>query len=208
MTVKFGVLVSGGGTNLQAILDRWKDGSLGGEVCVVISNRPKAFALQRARDAGVPAVVVSHRRYSERELFEQALIAKLREYRVDWVVLAGFMRILTPCFLSEFRNRVINVHPALLPAFPGVDAQKQAFDYGVKIAGCTVHLVDEGTDTGPILAQATVEVRDDDDAKSLKERILHQEHRLLPGVLQAISLGGIEIDGRRARLVHPVTGRD
>lgn len=199
---RFGVLVSGSGTNLQSILDDWQNGQLGaGEVAVVVSNRPRAAALERARQAGVPTAVISHRRFVDRASFELALVDKLRQQAVDWVVLAGFMRVLTPTFLRAFPGRVVNIHPGLLPAFPGLDAQTQAFDYGVKIAGCTVHLVDEGTDTGPILGQAVVEVYEDDDVERLKKRILEQEHRLYPRILRAISEGRVELEGRRARII-------
>jgi phosphoribosylglycinamide formyltransferase-1 len=147
--------------------------------------------------------VIPHKAYPTREAFDAALVAALREHGVAWVVLAGFMRLLTRTMLDGFKNRIVNIHPSLLPAFPGVDAQEQAFDYGVKVTGCTVHLVDEGTDTGPILMQRAVPVLDADDAASLRARILSEEHTLLVETLQAIALGKLEIvegvDGRRAR---------
>ncbi|MBW2731024.1 MAG: phosphoribosylglycinamide formyltransferase [Deltaproteobacteria bacterium] len=198
---RFGVLVSGGGTNLQAILDAHSDGRLQAEIAVVISNRKKAQALERARAAGVPAKVITHHSFPDRQEFEQALIERLAEHQVDWVVLAGFMRVLTPLFLSAFPQRVVNIHPALLPAFPGLDGQGQAFAHGVKVAGCTVHLVDEGTDTGPILAQEAVTVRDDDDLESLKARILEVEHRIFTETLQKIASSELVLEGRRARFV-------
>jgi phosphoribosylglycinamide formyltransferase 1 len=177
-----GVLVSGSGTNLQAILDAVASGKLPAEVRVVISNRSDAYALERARRAGVPARVISHRDL-DRAQFDARLVEALREAGATTVVLAGFMRVLTDIFLRAFPLRVINIHPALLPAFPGVDAQRQAVDYGVKIAGCTVHFVDGGTDTGPVIAQAAVPVRDEDTEESVRERILVMEHRLLVDVL-------------------------
>ena len=198
-----GVLVSGTGTNLQAILDAIDDGRLDARIRVVISNKPDALALERARTRGVATLVISHKAYPTREAFDAALVAALREHGVDWVVLAGFMRLLTRTMLDGFKNRIVNIHPSLLPAFPGVDAQEQAFDYGVKVTGCTVHLVDEGTDTGPILMQRAVPVLDADDAASLRARILSEEHTLLVETLQAIAVGKLEIvegvDGRRAR---------
>jgi phosphoribosylglycinamide formyltransferase-1 len=198
-----GVLVSGTGTNLQAILDAIDDGRLDARIQVVISNKPDALALERARTRGVATLVIPHKAYPTREAFDAALVAALREHGVAWVVLAGFMRLLTRTMLDGFKNCIVNIHPSLLPAFPGVDAQEQAFDYGVKVTGCTVHLVDEGTDTGPILMQRAVPVLDADDAASLRARILSEEHTLLVETLQAIALGKLEIvegvDGRRAR---------
>ena len=198
-----GVLVSGTGTNLQAILDAIDERRLDAQVRVVISNKPDALALDRARARGVATLTISHKAYPTREAFDAALVAALREHGVDWVVLAGFMRLLTRTMLEGFKNRIVNIHPSLLPAFPGVDAQEQAFDYGVKVAGCTVHLVDEGTDTGPILMQRAVPVLDTDDAASLRARILTEEHALLVETLHAIAVGELEIveggEGRRAR---------
>lgn len=198
--LRIGVLVSGGGSNLQAILDAVAGGWLDAEIAVVLSNRRRAFALERARQAGVDVAVVSHRRFDSREAFEQQLVQELQGRGAQWVVLAGFMRVLTSHFLSAFPGRVVNIHPALLPSFPGVDAQQQALDYGAKLAGCTVHFVDEGTDTGPIIAQAAVPVLDGDDSAALAARILQQEHRLYPAVLQAIAEGRIRCDGRRVRI--------
>lgn len=195
-----GVLVSGSGSNLQAILDAAARGRINVDVKVVISNKRKALGLERAREAGVPAVFLSHRKHPSRESFEDAMITVLREHQVRWVALAGFMRILTPHFLGAFVDRVINIHPALLPAFPGVHAQRQALEYGVKLAGCTVHFVDSGTDTGPIIAQAAVPVLDQDDEDSLGRRILAQEHRLYPAVLQLIAQNRVQRQGRRVVL--------
>jgi phosphoribosylglycinamide formyltransferase-1 len=188
-----GVLVSGSGTNLQAILDAVAAGTLDAEVAVVISNVASAKALDRARSAGVPAVVVDHKAFADRASFDAAVVEALRARGVECVVLAGFMRLVTPVLLDAFPHRVVNVHPALLPAFPGVHAQRQALAYGVRVSGCTVHLVDAGMDTGPILAQATVPVLDDDDEGALQQRILAKEHELLPEVLQWIAEGRVEI---------------
>jgi phosphoribosylglycinamide formyltransferase-1 len=198
MTLPVGVLVSGSGTNLQAILDAQGEGRLGSaEVRVIVSNRPEAPALDRARAAGVPAVVVDHKAFADRERFEDALLEVLHRHGVELVALAGFMRLLTPRFLRAFPDRVINIHPALLPSFPGVHAPQQAFTYGVRISGCTVHFVDEGTDTGPIIAQAAVPVLEGDDADRLAARILVEEHRVYPLVLRLFADGCIARDGRR-----------
>lgn len=192
-TLNLGVLVSGSGTNLQSILDAIAEGKLDARVRVVISNRAGVLALERAERANVPTRVLVHRDFPDRESFDAALVEALREAGVDLVVLAGFMRLLTPRFLDAFPGRLVNIHPSLLPAFPGVDSQKQAFDYGVRITGCTVHFVDKGTDTGPIIAQAAVPVREDDDEESLRLRILEQEHRLLVEVLGWFAEGSVEL---------------
>lgn len=191
MSLALGVLVSGNGTNLQAILDATLDGSLAARVCCVISNRTDAMALERASRASLPALAIRHQNFPTREAFDRALIAALREHGADWVVLAGFMRVLTPELLRAFPGRVVNVHPSLLPAFPGVNAQRQAFEHGVKVTGCTVHFVDEGVDSGPIIAQRAVEVLPDDDLAALTERIHAAEHELLVGVLRDIANGRV-----------------
>jgi len=199
--LKLGVLVSGTGTNLQAILEAIKAGTLNAEVRVVISNKAEALGLERARLAGIPAVAISHRDYASREAFDVALVAELRRKQVDWVVLAGFMRIVTNVLLDAFTDRVVNIHPALLPAFPGVQAQRQAIQYGVKVTGCTVHFVEPGVDSGPIIAQQSVEVLPADDEASLSRRLLAVEHRLLVEVLQQVALGKVHLhrgeNGRR-----------
>ena len=192
--IDLGVLISGRGSNLQAILDAVAADELAARVRVVISNRPKAAGLERAAAAGVPTQVIQHRQFPDRESFDGALVEALRTAQVSWIVLAGFMRILTPVFLDAFPNRVVNIHPALLPAFPGVDAQAQALAYGVRVSGCTVHLVNEGVDTGPILAQVALPVLQDDDQDSLAARILEQEHKLLVETLQRIAVAGLEIE--------------
>ena len=179
--MRFAVLVSGSGTNLQALLDAEGRGALApATIAVVVSNRPGVLALQRAAAAGKPAVCVDHRAYGSREAFEDELLAVLRAHAVEAVVLAGFMRILTPRFVGAFPQRILNTHPSLLPAFPGAHAVPEALAYGVKVTGCTVHFVDAGVDTGPIIAQACVPVLDGDDDARLHERIRAQEHALLP----------------------------
>jgi phosphoribosylglycinamide formyltransferase-1 len=209
--LRLGVLVSGSGTNLQAILDAITHASLPAELAVVISNKPDALALARAEKAGVSTEVVPHRDFPSREAFDAKLVERLQHHRVECVVLAGFMRIVTPVLLAAFPDRVVNIHPSLLPAFPGTNAQAQALDYGVRVAGCTVHLVDGGTDTGPILAQATVDVLEGDTVESLTARILAEEHRLLPSVLRAIAEGRVRVvrgtSGARTRtIVSPAHG--
>ncbi len=198
--MRLGVLVSGSGTNLQALLDAEAAGSLSGSVAVVISNKHGVAALDRAAKHGVPSVVISHREHATREDFDRALVATLREHGVELVVLAGFMRIVTRVFLDAFPQRVVNVHPSLLPAFPGVDAQAQALAYGAKVTGCTVHLVDAGVDTGPILAQTPVAVLDDDTVDTLKARILREEHRTLVAAVNAVATGRARLDGRRVTI--------
>lgn len=188
-----GVLVSGQGTNLQAILDAVAAGRLDARVKLVLSNKPGAPALARAERAGVATRVVEHRSHASREDFDRALVDALEAAGVELVVLAGFMRMLTPVFLRAFPGRVVNVHPALLPAFPGVRAQEQALAHGVKVAGCTVHFVDDGVDTGPIIAQRVVPVLDDDDVGSLTARILVEEHVALVDAIAAIAAGRVEI---------------
>ena len=198
--IVLGVLASGGGTNLQAIVDAIAAGSLDARVAVVVSNVPGAGALDRARAAGVEAVTVDHTAFRDRAAFDAAIVEVLRARGVEVVVLAGFMRLVTEVLLEAFPRRVVNVHPALLPAFPGLHAQAQALRYGVRVTGCTVHFVDGGTDTGPIIAQTAVPVLDGDDEGALTTRILAQEHELLPRVLQmrwprAASTWSLEADG-------------
>lgn len=188
-----GVLVSGSGSNLQAILDAVASGKLHARIGVVVSNVATAKALERAAKAGVKTAVVAHKAHPSREAFDAEVVEILRREGVDVVVLAGFMRIVTPVLLDAFPHRVVNIHPALLPAFPGVHAQRQAVAYGVRVSGCTVHFVDTGMDTGPIIAQATVPVLDDDTEETLRDRILEQEHALLPDVLQWIVEGRVEV---------------
>jgi phosphoribosylglycinamide formyltransferase-1 len=191
--MNLGVLVSGSGTNLQAVIDAIAAGRLRAKIAVVISNVATAKALDRAKAAGITTSVVDHRAFPSRDAFDAAVVEELRRHGVECVVLAGFMRIVTTTLLDAFPNRVVNIHPALLPAFPGVHAQAQALAYGVRVTGCTVHFVDAGTDTGPVVAQATVPVLDDDDVATLTARILEKEHALLPEVLQWIADGRVEV---------------
>jgi phosphoribosylglycinamide formyltransferase-1 len=192
-TLDLGVLVSGSGTNLQAILDAVEKSTLDARVRLVVSNRSDTKALERAERAGVPTRCLPHSEHPSRDSFDEALVGVLREAGAEWIVLAGFMRLLTPRFLRAFEGRIVNIHPSLLPAFPGTRAQEQALHYGVKVAGCTVHFVDEGVDTGPVIGQRAVPVLDDDTVESLTLRILEQEHTLLVDVLRQISEDRVSI---------------
>lgn len=194
---KLGVLVSGSGSNLQALLDACARPDFPAEVAVVVSNVGTAFALERARKAGVAAVVVDHKAFGSRADFEKALVDTLVSAGVEWVCLAGFMRLLGVDFLGRFPGRVLNIHPSLLPAFPGLHAQRQALERGVKLAGCTVHFVDPGMDTGPIIAQAVVPVLPGDDEAALTARILKEEHRLFPLVVKLVTTGAVRLEGGR-----------
>ncbi len=197
---RIGVLASGGGTNLQTIIDRQKAGKLKVEIALVISNNPTAGALQRAQAAGIKTLCINHRDYNSREDFDRALVSALKDNDVNLVVLAGFMRIITDVMLNAFVHRIINIHPALLPAFPGINVQQQAIDYGARFSGCTVHFVDGGVDTGPIIIQAVVPILPQDTASSLSERILEQEHRIYPQAIQWIAEGRVSIEGRKVMI--------
>lgn len=199
--VTLGVLVSGSGSNLQAIIDNIEASRLSAEIKVVISNEPEAYGLVRAENHHIKTMVINHRDYDSREAFDQGLVTALKENGVELVILAGFMRVITPAFLKAFHNRILNIHPALLPAFPGVHVWQEAIDYGVKFSGCTVHFVDEGTDTGPIIIQSVVPVLDDDDAASLSARILKQEHKIYSRAIQLFAQGRLEITGRRVKIL-------
>jgi phosphoribosylglycinamide formyltransferase 1 len=202
--MKTGVLASGSGSNLQSLIDHWQTGALApAELVVVGANVEGCLAVERAKKAGIDTFVLSHKAFATREDFDRAMLGELKKRGVELVVLAGFMRVLTPVFLDAFPKRVVNIHPALLPAFPGTHGQKQAFDYGVKVSGCTVHFVDAGTDTGPIIAQAVVPVLSDDTEESLQQRILVEEHRLLPAVVRAVAAGRVSVEGRRVRVDAP-----
>jgi phosphoribosylglycinamide formyltransferase-1 len=193
---RVGVLLSGRGSNLQALIDAARRGDLGGEIVVVISNVETARGLERARAAGVPAVFRDHRG-KRRETYDAEIAEILQTHRVDLVCLAGFMRLLSPTFVGSFPGRIVNIHPALLPAFPGLDAQRQAWEHGVKVSGATVHLVDESLDAGPIVAQEAVAVLSTDTAESLAARILEAEHRLYPRAVRLLLDGRCRVEGRR-----------
>jgi phosphoribosylglycinamide formyltransferase 1 len=193
---KVGVLVSGRGSNLQALIAAAREGRLGGEVAVVISNVAEAPALDRARAAGVPALVCDHRG-APREEHDRRMLDVLQEHGVDLVCLAGYMRLLSASFLAALPHRVVNIHPSLLPAFPGLDAQRQAWKHGVKVAGATVHLVEEALDAGPIVMQEAVAVRAEDTPESLAARILEVEHRIYPRAVRLLLGGRWRLDGCR-----------
>ena len=193
---RIGVLISGRGSNLQALLDAARRGELGGEIAVVISNVETAFGLERARQASIPAVFRDHRG-KKREDFDSELIAILKEHAVDLVCLAGYMRLLSTHFVRAFPERILNIHPSLLPAFPGLDAQRQALEHGVKLSGATVHLVDEGLDSGAIVVQEAVSVLDTDDADALAHRILEVEHKIYPRAVRLLLSEKYRVQGRR-----------
>lgn len=197
MNRNLGVLISGRGSNLQAIIDAIADGRLDARISVVISNKAGAAGLDRARAAGIETLTISHRGFASREEFDEVLTRELRARGVGLVCLAGFMRLLSPVFVNAFPNAILNIHPALLPAFPGVDAQRQAWKHGVKVSGATVHIVTAELDSGPIVVQRTVPVLDDDTPESLANRILVEEHKAYPEAIQILLDGGWRVEGRR-----------
>ena len=194
---RIAVLISGRGSNLQALIDAVAEGRLRAEIAVVISNKADAGGLERARTAGIDTVTISHRDYPAREAFEEVLVRELRARNVSLVCLAGFMRLLGRTFLDAFPDAILNIHPSLLPAFPGVDAQRQAWAHGAKVAGATVHFVTGELDGGPIVRQSAIPVRDDDTPETLAARILDEEHRIYPEAVGEVLDGGWTIDGRR-----------
>lgn len=194
---RLGVLLSGRGSNFLAIHRAIERGEVPAEIAVVVSNRTGAAGLGTARELGLRAEAVEPAGGEDREAHEARVIEVLRSAGVDWVCLAGYMRLLGPAFVAAYRHRILNVHPSLLPAFPGLQAQRQAFEYGVRVAGCTVHLVDEGLDSGPIVVQRAVPVEESDDAGRLAARILEEEHRAYPEALRRLLSGGWRLEGRR-----------
>ena len=197
MTSRLGILVSGRGSNLQSLIDAIDRGDLDATIAIVISNRPDAGGLTRAKDAGLETWCLRQQDFENRVAYDRALADALEARRVDLVCLAGFMRLVGPPMLDGFPNRILNIHPSLLPAFPGLDAQKRAFDYGVTVAGATVHLVTDELDGGPIVMQAAVPVLPDDDVASMSARILVEEHRIYPLAVSRVLAGGWRIEGRR-----------
>jgi phosphoribosylglycinamide formyltransferase-1 len=193
---KLGILLSGRGSNFEAIARNVAAGKVPAEIAVVISNKEEAVGLVRAREMGLETRFIASKG-KEREAFDREVVAVLREFQVDLVCLAGFMRILSPYFVREFPRRILNIHPALLPSFPGEDAQRQALEHGVKFTGCTVHLVDEGMDTGPVVCQAVVPIRDNDTAETLAARILQEEHRIYSEAICLLLEGKLRFEGRR-----------
>ena len=205
--LRLGVLASGTGSNLQAIIDASEAGRLGAEIRIVISNVTSARALERARTHALPTAVIDHRDWPTREAYDAQVVDRLRACGVELVVLAGFNRLLSPVFVRAFPMRIINIHPALLPSFPGLHAQRQAVDYGVRIAGATVHFVDEQTDHGPIIIQAAVPAYPDDTEDTLQARILEQEHRIYPEAIRLLAKGTIRSEGRRITTVGAAADR-
>jgi phosphoribosylglycinamide formyltransferase-1 len=202
--IKLGVLASGSGSNLQSIIDHIEKGLLDAVITVVISNNPAAYALERAKKHHIPARVIKHQDYSNRSDFDQEMVNVLKSHSVELVVMAGFMRVLTPLFLNAFPMKIMNIHPAILPSFPGTHAQKRAAEYGVRFSGCTVHFADEGVDTGPIIIQAVVPAYVEDTEDTLASRILREEHRIFPQAIQFYAEGKITV---KARKVH-IEGTD
>ena len=198
-----GILVSGRGSNLQAFVDAINSDRLVAKIGVVIADNPEANALRRVAGLNIPTAVVERKKYATKQAFEAAIIEQLDLHHVELVLLAGFMRILSPQFINRFPTRIMNIHPALLPAFPGLDAQQQALDYGVKVSGATVHFVDEGMDSGPIILQEAVPVEEDDTVATLSERILHLEHRLYVRAVRLYCEDRIHIEGRAVKILPP-----
>lgn len=198
---RIAVLASGRGSNFQAVIDAIRQGYIPAECVGLVSDNPGAYAITRARNAGIPVFIVDYSRYSTRDEYEAALLRVMKSLHADLFVLAGYMRILGAAIVKEFPGKLINIHPALLPSFAGLHAQRQALEYGVRVSGCTVHFVDEGVDTGPIIVQSCVPVLPDDDEESLSERILKEEHRCLPCAIRAYCEDRIRVRGRRVSIV-------
>ncbi len=197
-----GVLCSGRGTNLQSIMAAVDSGQIPAPVGVVLADKPDAKALERAEKAGIPHFCVDRKQYADKQAFEEALVEKLRAHGVTLVILAGFMRILSPYFVHEFPGRILNIHPSLLPSFGGAHAHRDVLAYGVKVSGCTIHFVDEGMDSGPIILQTAVPVLDDDDEDALAARVLEQEHKLYPRAISLLLHGKLKIEGRKVRILE------
>jgi len=195
--LQLAVLASGRGSNFLSILKAIENGDLNARIAVLISDKENALALQKAREAGIPAFYINPKLYTNREAYETEIVKQLQSLHIDLVVLAGYMRLVGKVLLASYPHKIINIHPALLPAFPGLHAQRQAVDYGVKFSGCTVHFVDAGMDTGAIIAQSVVPVNADDTEDMLAERILVEEHKLYPQVLQWLAEGKVYIEGRK-----------
>ena len=207
MKKRIGVLLSGRGSNFEALAESVRLGRIpNAEIAVVISHRESAPGIERARARGIPAEVIPSKGL-EREAYDRQVVAALQAARVDLVCLAGYMRLLSPHFIQAFRGRILNIHPSLLPAFPGLEAQRQALEHGVKIAGCTVHFVDENLDAGPIVLQSAVPVRDDDTEESLSSRILAEEHRIYSEAVRIVLEGRYRIEGRRVIILAPEPAR-
>jgi phosphoribosylglycinamide formyltransferase-1 len=204
--VPIGVLISGGGTNLQAIIDAIEAKRLDAAIKLVLSNKSDAYGLTRAKNHGIPTEVLDHKKFPSRETYDQAIVDLLRARQVELVVLAGFLRLLSPVLVTAYSNRIMNIHPALLPSFPGLQVQKKAVEHGVRFSGCTVHFVNQECDEGPIIMQAVVPVFSDDTDETLAARILKQEHRIYPRAIQLYAEGKLRVEGRR--VVIAASGKD
>ncbi|CAG0972915.1 MAG: phosphoribosylglycinamide formyltransferase [Candidatus Methanoperedens sp.] len=200
--IKIAVLVSGRGSNLQAIIDSIENGYLKAQICVVVSDIGDAYALERARKHGINAVNIDPNVFGSKDSYEEEVLKVLKNHDVQLVLLAGYMKILGKTLLAAYKNRILNIHPALLPAFPGLHAQEQAFRYGVKVAGCTVHFVDEELDGGPIIVQKCVEVKDEDTAQTLAEKILEQEHKIYPEAVKLFVENRLRLEGRKVKIIR------
>ena len=198
---RLGVLCSGRGTDLQSIIDTIAEGKLNAKISVVLTDKPNVMALKRAEKVGIKNLCIDRKAFENKSDFEAALLKELKQSEVDLVILAGFMRILSPEFVHEYKNRIMNIHPSLLPSFPGAHAHRDVLAYGVKVSGCTVHFVDEGTDSGPIIMQAAVEVKDDDTEETLAARVLEKEHIIYPKAIQLYVENRLKIVGRKVQLI-------
>lgn len=203
--IKIGVLISGSGTNLQSIIDNIENGNINGEITVVISNKKQAYGLERAKQKNIDAVYINSKNFESFDKFNDAIVEELEKHNVELVVLAGYLKILTDKFIGKYKNRIINIHPSLIPSFCGmgyygINVHQKAVEYGVKISGATVHFVDEGADTGPIIIQEAVKVLSEDDAFTLQEKILKIEHKILPLAVKYYCEGKIEVSGRKVKI--------
>ena len=198
--IKLGILVSGRGSNLQAIIDAAGREEISAEVAIVISDQPKAYAIERAKQHNIEFAVVELKKFKNKEEYEKNILEVLKAKKVDLVCLAGYMKIVGPTLLKAYKGKMMNIHPALLPSFPGLHVQKATLNYGVKVSGCTVHFVDEGTDTGPIIVQVAVPILEHDTEETLSGRILEQEHKIYPKAIKLFAEGKLKIEGRRVRI--------
>jgi phosphoribosylglycinamide formyltransferase-1 len=198
--IKVGVLISGRGSNLQSIIDASQKGEIPARVAIVISNKPDVYGLERAKKHNIPTAVFEPKKFKDKNTYELEIVKELKKHKVDLVCLAGYMRIVGPVLLEHYPGKMMNIHPALLPSFPGLHVQKAALDHGTKISGATVHFVDEGCDTGPIIIQAAVPVLENDTEESLSARILEQEHKIYPQAIKLYAEGKLKIEGKRVRV--------
>lgn len=199
--MKIAILCSGNGTNLQAIIDSSRSGYIGADIAIVISNNKNAFALARAKETGIDMLVLDPKVFKTREEFDREIVKNLKMRNVELVCLAGFMRLMSPYFIKEYKNRIMNIHPALLPSFKGAHGVRDALDYGAKVTGATVHFVDEKLDNGPIILQKAVDIKEDDTEETLFERVHKEEHKLYPEAIRLFAKGRLKIEGRKVKIV-------